>query len=354
MSKRFIRYFGPIVAGLVLAISLIGCAGGCFDKDEPTDTVDLHITNAQFNTANFKQYASYMELGIHDGTLYMWDEMSSKLSRFENGKFQKIFAIDGSGIGFCNGYFYYQTLKNQETYEYSIHSYRLGQGDHTILTTIDIGSFRDTYFLENGKICVPVEGDSSYYITIENAQVIDQTLQPEIYSFGAWEYVREGELSHINIVRYDADGNTYSYVEELPYGKKSMIPCDNGLLIHNETNGDFLYFIEAESGDVIELFTVDCIYAVSAVNVHDGYAYLSFVRYTKYGPLGIGGKQDENDELNGTYRISLTDYSVEKISDESYNGLFIFDDTGIYACNEEGSIYKLDFDGQRITTVLEH
>ena len=136
--------------------------------------------------------------------------------------------------------------------------------------------------------------------------------------------------------------------------KKSMIPCDNGLLIHNETNGDFLYFIEAESGDVIELFTVDCIYAVSAVNVHDGYAYLSFVRYTKYGPLGIGGKQDENDALNGTYRISLTDYSVEKISDESYNGLFIFDDTGIYACNEEGSIYKLDFDGQRITTVLEH
>ena len=130
-----------------------------------------------------------------------------------------------------------------------------------------------------------------------------------------------------------------------------MIPCEEGLLIHNETNGDFLYFVEADTGNAVALYTAECIYAYSAVNVYGDNAYLSFVRYTQWGPLGLGGQVSEDDELNGTYRISLKDYSVTKISDEIYNGLFIFDDSGIYACNSDGQICKLDFNGNVLLRV---
>jgi hypothetical protein len=207
--------------------------------------------------------------------------------------------------------------------------------------------------MEDGRLYVPVDRERSSYILIENAQMIGEVAQLETYNVCGREYVLVGEREQAKLMRYDSYGNLYSYEAEIPYGEKNMIPCENGLLIHNETNGDFLYFIEAETGNAVELFAVDCIYALSAVNVHNGYAYLSFVRYTDWGPLNIGGKRDENDELNGTYRICLTDYSVEKLSDDIYNGLFIFDDTGIYACNEDGCIYKLDFDGQRVLTLLE-
>lgn len=357
MFKRvgFRKWF--ILVTIALVIMLIGSvAFFAFSHNFLSSAVtkaDLKIAETQFHPANYKQFASYINLGIYDGTLFMWNPRSSKLLRFIDGGFQTICTIDGAGVGFLYDCFYYEAEIKQEKYTYSICCYHLVKGEHTKLATIELGRVRDWHFMEDGKVFAPVDWDRSSYVEIKNAQFAEEVEHPETYNVGGRAYFLEGAAEQATLMRYDTDGSLYSYEAEIPYGEKSLIPCENGLLIHNETNGDFLFFVEAGSGNVVELFTVDCLYAQSAVNVHNGYAYLSFVRYTEMGPLNLGGKRDENDELNGTYRISLLDYSVEKISDEIYNGLFIFDDTGIYACNEDNNIYKLDFEGQRILTILE-
>ena len=82
--------------------------------------------------------------------------------------------------------------------------------------------------------------------------------------------------------------------------------------------------------------------------------YLSVKRYQNGGTYGAGGSESiPDDTVSGTYRISLSDCSSEKISDEIYSGLFIFDDSGIFACDENGRVYWLDFDGNVIGTLLE-
>ena len=106
-----------------------------------------------------------------------------------------------------------------------------------------------------------------------------------------------------------------------------------------------MYYIDGASGEVTELFTVDCLVSISAVNVYQDYAYLSFSRY---GAGEIGIVEYKDDSAKGTYRINLNDHSVEQLSNEVYRGLFIFDDSGIFACDIDGDIYRLDFDCQRI------
>jgi len=135
---------------------------------------------------------------------------------------------------------------------------------------------------------------------------------------------------------------------ELPYGEKSMIPCENGLLIHNEQEGNLLYFID-EDGKLSQLFTVDCMFSNSSVTVSGSDVYLSFERFKEHGSFGM--RKYDNDELEGTYRISLNDFSAEKLSSAYYDGMYIFDESGIYA-TAEGSVYYLDHDANVIATIL--
>lgn len=85
-------------------------------------------------------------------------------------------------------------------------------------------------------------------------------------------------------------------------------------------------------------------------NVFEDKLYYYVERYEKYGILGM--TRFENDEIEGTFIINLKDLSVEKVSDKIYNGLYIFDDTGIYACDDKCNIVKLDFDGKMVGTLL--
>lgn len=138
-------------------------------------------------------------------------------------------------------------------------------------------------------------------------------------------------------------------------GDNSLIPLQHGILVHvrDSYKGEGLLYYITEEGGLIELFSVPHLQAYSAVTVHGTDVYISFWRFVKFHNGDIDSlERDENDELEGTYRISLHDYSMEKISDQIFNGMFVFDDTGIYACDEY-NIYKLDFDGNILDTLLK-
>ena len=128
---------------------------------------------------------------------------------------------------------------------------------------------------------------------------------------------------------------------------------EHGLLVYAQGWSHLLYFIN-ENGEVSELFDADCFRSGSAITVYRDTVYLSVKRYQNGGNFGAGGSESiPDDTASGTYRIRLSDKSVEKLSGENYSGLFIFDNAGIFACDENGSVYLLDFDGNVINTLME-
>ncbi|MBQ6569520.1 MAG: hypothetical protein IJL87_04620 [Clostridia bacterium] len=50
--------------------------------------------------------------------------------------------------------------------------------------------------------------------------------------------------------------------------------------------------------------------------------------------------------MAGTYKIDLSDFSSEKISDKIFNGMFNFDDKALYCCTDEGEVYRMSPDGE--------
>lgn len=207
--------------------------------------------------------------------------------------------------------------------------------------------------LENGM------GNDSYgiqgdYLFVQNrkAQVFNDRIMP--YQIGAKEYVLDFELGESPKLFF-REKNCEWQDTGLKCGVNcSLFPTQYGLIVYNRgyANGDkqSLYLI-APNGEAVELLTFRCLYSDSAINLYHDKLYYSVKRYEKYGSLGM--TRYEDDEFEGTYIISLTDMSIEKGSDMIFDGLYIFDDTGIFACDENCNIYKLDFDGYVIDTILE-
>ena len=54
----------------------------------------------------------------------------------------------------------------------------------------------------------------------------------------------------------------------------------------------------------------------------------------------------ENDTEEGTWRIDLKDGTKEKINDYIFCGMYTFDDTCIYCCDEDENIYRMELDGE--------
>jgi len=52
--------------------------------------------------------------------------------------------------------------------------------------------------------------------------------------------------------------------------------------------------------------------------------------------------------------IHLDDFSVEKLSDQVYNGLYVFNDGYLYACTERGSVYQFDREWKLVKTILDN
>lgn len=124
--------------------------------------------------------------------------------------------------------------------------------------------------------------------------------------------------------------------------ERSVISTEYGTVIHKQGSEDMLCLIDRDN-QIVSLFSVPCLHAVSAVTIVDDVVYLSFLRYEKYGEIGM--KRFDNDTMEGTYRISLKNYSVEKLNDNIYDGLYYFGGDYLYACNRDGCMYRLNLDG---------
>ncbi len=361
MSRRVVITISVVVA----FISLLWLSFYYLHNTPKVTKEPVVITDSFYNYANYCQSDAYVYMGEENGQLYFnilryySSIMSNKIklldyfSVFENGTIRKIKKIENSiwDTPIANGQIYYWKHSSGH-YDvdgtYDLVSYDIDTEEERTITSmreVIINRFIDS----SGTIRFSSGGDE-YYAIPPDLSVISA----ERPGFQAGEYTYS--LSYRNksdpvIIRTDRAGN--EEIIELEYGHETLIPCDYGVLVHNQGQEHLLYLIDNE-GCIQELFYVPCMYSGSTINVYGDYAYISFRRYEKYGKLGLAGVSFENDTLQGTWRISLSTGESEKISDNIYNGIYIFDNTGMYVCDDESNIYKLNFEGEIIQVLLEH
>jgi len=350
IRNKLLAVIACCAAVIVFAMLLNAC-------DAPSMSVTdehIEINQTEHNPANCRQYEANINMMAHDGKLYFYTVSSGSvfspnkyagyLSVFEDGTAKQIKSFSGAHILLmADGFVYYEM--QDKIFCYNVNENR----EYELFVETFPISRRMIFYSEDGSVYLPKTDDCAEYIPVHGDALELSTAKHEEYSLKAGVCRIEGGYeSQRSIVMQGGDGSAVSY--DLPYGKKSLIPCGDGLLVHNEECGDLLYYIDGNTGKAVELFSVECIFSVSAVNCYEGQVFLSFKRYEKSGEKGM--LRFENDTTEGTYRIDLSDYSTEKISDQIYNGLFIFDDTGIYACNDDSEIFKLDFDGNVILELI--
>ena len=359
MKNKF-KIFGLIVCILSLAVTLFACKASTVN----VLTLPEHITITDNHPSNNRQHNASVWLGCENGKLYFLihhiqyksDETDyhKQLSMFDGIGARKICAIDIENlqiVGSVDGYLYYwkdgATSGNDHLYCFNIKN-----ESEAFLYQGDLCYYASSFFYDNDSIAVPLNaknGQPQQFVCIQNEAVLSTGSLEAGYSIGdkLFRVVSEyGDVVERIICVYE-NGTT----QDIPLGsahKRSIIPCSNGLVVHNEGLNELLYWID-EEGKISNIFSVPCLSSVSAVNVCGTNVYISFKRYEKFGE--IGQVRYENDELEGTYCISTIDFTVKKLNDQIFNGLYNFDDACLYCCDEKGCIFRMDFDGS-VTPIL--
>ena len=333
-----------------------------FPKSCAITSEEVSCTESLNNPANNQQAGANVWLGTYDGKIYFYPMIYSDvrqqtvfyqyLSVFDNQSATRLTKLDGNIIGMQDGYVYYHAWPHEASLynDCGIYSYNISDDSKTLLFSLGDNCF-DGYISSTGILYIPADESGEEFYSVSKDSISSGLEQKEFHELNGKFYSIEGAASSQVISCIDENGKKTYLNREIPQGNKSIIRSNNGLLVHNEGQGELLYLIHGETNEVIELFTVPCHFSRSAVNIHGSSIYLSFSR-SQFDSSGDFIIPFENDTLSGTYRIDLNTYSSEKISDSVYTGLYIFDSSGIYACDSNCHIYKLDFDGNVITTLL--
>ena len=346
MKKRGI-WLGVI---LVLFILCYVVHFSCTRYHHITD-LPIIVGESTYNPFNYCQYGTTVSMFTWDGKLYIFpygagvkEQLKRKLCVFEENTIHTL--LDDCHVyAVENGYVYYDEMKNSYSQSYQLMCLDLRSAQVTeLLPTEDLWS--DVIVDEEQTCYIPKDFRLSSYYAVKDGVVTECKEAPRKYLVGENTYtVEDGDL-----ICYRSSGLREVVLDSIGIGKIYIIPHQLGLLVFNNGATDLLYFIPNATGEIEQLFAVQGLSTESSANVYGEFVYVSFVRYKGFDDIGV--TKYENDTVEGTYRISLVDRSVEKLTDEKYDGLYIFDDTGIFAC-KDGCIYKLNFDGQRILTLLE-
>lgn len=317
-----------------------------------------HVTNANITVnsnalmnANTAQINSDVEIVDVNGKLYYymckWFKSLGRRSRFEGclctieeGKIHKLLKIDAL-YGSDSKYIYYKLDNKVLAYD------PITEKSHTI------GALSDTQ-----KKRTVISSDGTLRLTAYYDEVVLCN-------------IKDGELDETgdNIgkcIKYDLNGKSYSirgrsnkvFCNELDISdcfgeaeKRLLVPYQEGLLLINSGCGDLVYYIQKD-GTISQLFPgFSCMCSDSSVNFYENYVFVSFRRWEAYSNIGL--KPYDNDMMQGTYRIDIKTNAVEKISEHIYSGMFIFDDSGIFACDGDGNIHLIDFDGNVLKEIVD-
>jgi len=296
----------------------------------------LPIREAPLNPCNLRQLDADTEIFADNGHLYIYTKDEARMpyhnfSLYEvtkEGLKEIPISDEGMILVVFGGYCYYKV-----PIENKLYCQNLKTEEVTLLCT-DTEVRADECFIRENTLYFPKNHKLTSWLAVTGNTCVEVTDVHETYELDGRRYYWKKINGNSKLVCYDVANDKEDILESAKIKPNRLIPTDHGIGMCTGFNESLLCFIEKGSGKVVTLFTgkdPDAIYR-SAVNVHNEYAYLSIYR-EHINDLGWYAIKEQNEE-DGTYRINLKDYSVEKINDTSYTGLYIFDDTGIFACTK--------------------
>ena len=333
---------------LVIALfCLTACSSafGAADSEEKAKLLDM-VGEYQSPSNNYQKYADIW-MGSVDGKLYFYifrpeswrDHFGSYLCSVDSDGIHKIAALrmdDSVSVDIRyleDGFLYYYLNDNNFSEDAKLMCYDFHNREEpiTLLYQTPFQGLHAYHSSADSSIYLSVSDKEDYhtsFLQVEGNRVMSSSDEPETHVLGDKKILLDIDYENSGrIMVSQADGEP----QQIPLGYAKMrmlIPTEHGLLLHNYGQDDMLYYFD-ENGDMVQLFQAPCSFSESAAAVYKNRVYLSFMRYEKGHQGGLGGwDRYENDTLIGTYVISLEDYSVRKLSDRIYSGLYIFDDSG--------------------------
>lgn len=320
------------------------------------------ITLTGSHPGNNRQRAANVWLGCYDGQIYYFGGRKNESDKtkydyslcvFQDEELLEVSNLSGKKgditiLTIVDNFIYYRENNRNDYTQQKLYSFNLQTKENSLLYCGYLYLVSSMYFANDGTVYFPlkpVSGEAPQFVHVAGEDVLGVVPLNEGYPLGDHVYYVVSEYSDAveRILKATADSN--AELEELSFGQaynRSIIPYEDGLLVHNERLNSLLYQIDRD-GCVTELFNISCFASESAINIHETDAYISVLCYEKYGEKGM--LRYENDSMSGTYRISLIDGSVEMINDMCFNGIYNFDDTCFYCCDSMGNVYKMEFDG---------
>ena len=341
MTCIFCRKVKKIVACLlysILIITFFGCA-------TPVTTSSIEYIEVEGDhPANMLQYNSSAWLDVVNGELCIY------LFNAEDDDFQnKIVSVGLNGISTAKkidrdayaaamygGYFYYYRV--DDAYTNYLYCMNITTGETTYLEKTDGSIFHPTFLNDSSVICFPNGDSKECFALIQRNSCTGELNQAQEYAVGeqTYRFTNYGELMLCN-----TEGENILITQANPLF--DPIICGGGLLIHTGNSENLLSFLSSD-GTLTALFSTESDFVRSTVNFHDDQVFLS-VLCEQWGPGKKGMIPYEKDNVSGTYRIDMNNYSATKISDIYYEGIYIFNGKQLYCVDDSGNVVMTDFTG---------
>ena len=276
------------------------------DGTHPANALQSNATTAvwadQGKLYLYLQKTSFLDLNRHSFALTQVDTQGSRIVRRDD---EEIIPL-----GLSNGYFYFYLYDFPQSARETAYALRLEDSAETV------------------------------------------TYQPRT-PCGALTLCTDNAKGSKTVYAQDGQGKRKTILKITHCDRIDLFPAQGGVLAYARNCTTPLYWIDP-SGTVKELFSYVGMSTKTAMNLVGNDVYLSFLRYKGYGKKWDAPVRFPNDEKEGTYVIHLDDFSVEKLSDQVYNGLYVFNDGYLYACTERGSVYQFGREWKLVKTILDN
>lgn len=209
-------------------------------------------------------------------------------------------------------------------------------------------------FTPDGVLRLFDSGNATLAYHIKENEVLglfETKLSSETIQLGGNTYIIDGSRIYCN-----KKDMTEDITDQFPFSKSGNLqfhPVGDGVAVETSYsyNCQFAAYIKS-NGEVVSLQPEsECDQSRHTLCVYGDYVFISFQRLTTKSFLNEPVPY-KDDDISGTYRIDVRDFSRTKISDEYYEIMYIFDDTGIFV-GRYGRTYKIDFDGNPLLTIVE-
>lgn len=333
---------------LILVLLFVGCLCAC--TESITTSSVGYIEKEGEHPGNLKQEESPIWIDSKNGELFV-RAFYTDSSTYQ----EKIVAIGSDGVrtvseldydivnvAMYGGYFYFTTCFEDS---YQLNCIDVATGENTFLTETNLSIYTPIILKDDGIVYYPDGNYKDRFLPIYGNSCDNAIQMKQEYTIGGrtYSYNSFGELK-----LHDSAGED-TLIATMSQQADPLIYND-GLLLHTKNPGVLLSYLSPD-GTMTDLFSVESEYVRSTLNFHGNQVFLSVMR-VQLGPMQLGYVPYEEDDVSGTYRINMDDYSVTKISDAFYRGIYIFNSKHLYCVANTDHVVMTDFDGNVLQTII--